>query len=562
MDQSWRKAFSCLTAAVLAQLPLLPTQANPPASQVSAVQLPSLQTVNGYPVARQVFLGDQQILQPQDVRPLPGGLDATPVFNSNSPEAIRQSGILLSTFPPQGKLDPSAHLGYALQGRFDVFAHHIAKTDKPDTTPTLYNGILIYNPNPTHSVVINVLKAGSFLGNPEAPYIGLPSFLENPLGRFFSGPGGRLTDALLRNNRLPSWPSRIDLAPKQSQMLMNLPIPVPRTGLSRLTSAPVPRPGFVKLMSTSVSRPGFSRFMSAPRSRARLPVLLQRKPSLNLIPLNTASSSNTRSTILQLYSSGPVYMAYLAMYASAAPNGMERVPQLSDWENLILKGRLAEPRDRPPSVTDNGTSEFFYGRVSGISRGSQWQARVTDTPRSKRLTIPLAGEAFSYGLSTLPRGTFGTGQVQSAPMLVRYPDTAWMSHGNYGVHYDVSLPLYNPSDTPQQVAVVIQTPIRRDVWGKGLQFLRALSDQVFFRGTIRVRYQDDSGISQLRYYHLNQRQGQQGEPLAMLTLGKKENRPISLDYMYPPDATPPQVLTIQTLAATSSNQRSAYGIQP
>jgi hypothetical protein len=546
MDQSWSKAFFPLTAAVIAQLPLLFPQASPAIAQVS-----SLQTVNGYPITRQVFLGDQQILQPQDVRPLPGGLDSTPVFNSNSPEAIRQAGILLSTFPPQGKFYASAHLGYALQGRFDVFAHHIAKTDKPDTTPTLYNGILIYNPNPDHAVVVNVLKAGSFLGNPEAPYIGLPSFVENPLGRLFSGPGGRLTDALLRSNRLPSWPSRIDLAPKQSQMLMNLPIPVPRTGFARFMSAPMPAP-----------RPGFAKFISTPTSRVRRPVLLQRKPSFNLIPLNTASSSNTRSTILQLYSSGPVYMAYLAMYASVAPNGAEHAPQISDWENLVLKGKLAEPRDRSPSVADNGTSDFFYGRVSGISRGSQWQARVTDTPRSKRLTIPLAGEAFSYGLSTLPRGTFGTGQVQSAPMLVRYPDTAWLSHGNYGVHYDVSLPLYNPKDTPQQVAVVMQTPIKRDVWGKGLQFLRALPDPISFRGTIRVRYQDDSGISQLRYYHLNQRQGQQGEPLAMLTLGRKENRLISLDYMYPPDSTPPQVLTIQTLDATSSTQRSAYGIKP
>jgi Protein of unknown function (DUF3370) len=537
MDQSWSQAFSILTAAVLAQLPFLSAQANPAASSVTAAQLPSLQTVNGYPVARQVLLGDREILQPQDVRPLPGGLDSTPVFNSNSPEAIRQSGILLSTFPSQGKLYPSAHLGYPLQGRFDVFAHHIAKTDKPDTTPTLYNGILIYNPSSTQSVVVNVLKAGSFLGNPEAPYIGLPAFVENPLGRFFSGPGGRLTDALLRSNRLPSWPSRLDLLPKQSQMLMNLPIPVPRTGLTRLTSA-------------------------SSMSRVRMPAVLPRSLRLNVMPLNMASSSNTRSTMLQLYSSGSVYMSYLAMYASVAPNGTERPPQKSDWENLVINGRLAEPRDRPPSVTDNGSPEFFYGRVSGVSRGSQWEARVTDTPRSKRLTIPHIGEAFSYGLSTLPRGTFGTGQVQSAPMLVRYPDTAWQSHGNYGVHYQVSLPLYNPTDKPKQVAVAIQTPIKRDVWGNGLQFLRALPDQIFFRGTIRVRYQDDNKIPQLRYYHLNQRQGQQGEPLAMLTLGRKENRPISLDYMYPPDSTPPQVLTIQTLAETSSNERSAYGIQP
>jgi hypothetical protein len=147
-------------------------------------------------------------------------------------------------------------------------------------------------------------------------------------------------------------------------------------------------------------------------------------------------------------------------------------------------------------------------------------------------------------------------------MLVRYPDTAWMSHGNYGVHYEVSLPLHNPSETEQKVAVSIQTPLKQNRWNKGLRFLNTLPNQVFFRGTVRVRYKDDSGTPQLRYYHLNQRQGQQGEPLAVVTLPRKEDRLISLDYLYPPDATPPQALTIQTLATTPSTQRSAYGIQP
>ncbi len=543
MLQNWRARFLTLgTAVALAQLPIILTDANPATSRQSVAQLPSLQAVNGYPIASQIIVSGREILQPQDIRPLPGSLDSVPVFNSNSPEAIREPGILLSTFPPQGKLNPNVHLNYPLQGRFDVFAHHIAKTDKPDTTPTLYNGILIYNPSASKPIVVSVLKAGSFLGNPEAPYVELPSFLENPLGRIFSGPGGRLTDALLRSNRLPHWPSRIYLRPKSSQMLMSLPTPVPRPALSRLSVLPT--------------------------SRITLPAILQQKLSLGrnipskAILLNTAASSNTRSTMLQLYSDGPVYMAYLAMYAAVAPNGLEGVPQKSDWENLVVKGKLVQPRDLPPSTTDSETNQFFYGRGAGISRGSQWQARITDTPRSKRLTIPVTGGAFSYGLSTLPRGTFGTGQIQSAPMLVRYPDTAWMSHGNYGVHYEMSLPLYNPTETAQQVAVSIQTPLKKNQWNKGLHFLRSLPDQVFFRGTVRVRYKDDSGTPQLRYYHLNQRQGQQGEPLAVVNLPSKEDRLISLDYLYPPDATPPQALTIQTLATMPSTQRSAYGIQP
>lgn len=44
-----------------------------------------------------------EIVQPQQVRPLPGQLDKIPVFNSNSPELILNEGILLSTFPKTNK---------------------------------------------------------------------------------------------------------------------------------------------------------------------------------------------------------------------------------------------------------------------------------------------------------------------------------------------------------------------------------------------------------------------------------------------------------------------------
>lgn len=45
-----------------------------------------------------------------------------------------------------------------------------------------------------------------------------------------------------------------------------------------------------------------------------------------------------------------------------------------------------------------------------------------------------------------------------------------------------------------------------------------------------------------------QRRGQRGEPLALLRLQPGERRLVKVDFLYPPDATPPQVLTINTLA--------------
>ncbi|MEG4591823.1 DUF3370 family protein [Microcoleus sp. F6_B6] len=41
-----------------------------------------------------------------------------PLFNSHSPEWVKKEGILLSTFPPDGKKVPAANLNFAFQGYF------------------------------------------------------------------------------------------------------------------------------------------------------------------------------------------------------------------------------------------------------------------------------------------------------------------------------------------------------------------------------------------------------------------------------------------------------------
>jgi Protein of unknown function (DUF3370) len=52
---------------------------------------------------------------------------------------------------------------------------------------------------------------------------------------------------------------------------------------------------------------------------------------------------------------------------------------------------------------------------------------------------------------------------------------------------------------------------------------------------------------QTKYYHLVQKRGDQGSPLMTLTLPPRSNRSIQVDLLYPPDATPPQVLTLRSL---------------
>jgi hypothetical protein len=429
-----------------------------------------------------------EVFQPQDIRPLPGQLDTVPVFNSNSPEMVLTEGILLSTFPPQGKATPEAHLNMPFQGRFDVFSHHISRARTPSEARSLFQGLLIYNPT-FNPITLQVLQGASYLTRPDALFVDLPSYVEDPTGRVYAGPGSRVVNDLLRGRRQGALPPTVEIPPGRSFMLLNLPIPA----------------GTV------------------------------------------TPTSNGRSTLLRLWSSGPVYVANMAMFAPRTPEGNERVPTLEEWETLLVNGKLAGPRDIPPTPMDPSYARVTYGRVAGVAVGSQWQANLTDNPKTPYLSVPKRGTAFSYGLSTLYRGTLGTGQIQSAKLLKRYPDTAYQAHGNYGIQYNLTMPLYNNTGETQTVTIALQTPLKEDKTKGGLLFYKPPEDRVFFRGPVRLRYIDDSGKPQTRFVHVIQQRGQQGEPLLTLKMPPGDRRLVEVDLLYPPDSTPPQVLTVRSL---------------
>jgi Protein of unknown function (DUF3370) len=448
----------------------------------------------------------KEVVQSQEVRPLPGQLDKVPTFNSNSPELVLKEGILLSTFPSKGKKVPTAHLNFPFRGRFDIFAHHIAKAEPAEDLRSLYMGLILHNPG-SQAVKVSVLQAASYLSQPDAPFIPLPALSENLLGNIFSGPGDRVMNDILRGRRQETFPAQIVIPPGQSQMLLNLPIPV--KGLT---------------------------------------------PPLN-----------GRSTLMRLRSNGTVYAASLAMFARTDADGSERAPNLEEWQNLLNNGDLSGPRDKTPTPLEETGKPRVYGRVAGVASGTLWRASLVDNPKATSnsevlrisytdvLTIPQPGQAFSYGLSTLHGGTLGTGQIQSATMLARYPDTAYRAHGNYGIQYNLKLPLHNNTQSSQIVTVSIQTPLKEDRLVKpGLRFFSTPARQMFFRGTVRVRYKDDQGKPQTQFFHLAQRRGQPGEPLVLLNMKTGDRRLVEVDLLYPPDATPPQVLTVATQAGGQS----------
>lgn len=520
-------------------------------------------------------VGGRQVVREQDVRLLPGALDSVPVFNSNSPEVIQQDGIIVSTFPPDEMSEPSAHLDYTFDGRFDIFAHHVARGLDEDDIRTLYNGIILHNPGDS-PVTINISQGASYLSQ-EAPFLDLPPYVSNPLGDVFSGPGSRVMGEVLRGLSQPHWPTTVTILPQRSHLLVNLPIPlrrltVPVNGTlppGRLLLPPISDAEELDaLLSAKVVSNKQLGALTAPLQPSSLNYDLsfndvptdgegglgqdQRLPSHELNLNNPAYfakalPTNGRTTLMRLFSSGPVHIASLAMYAPRTASGNERVPTLAEWQELLEEEGLSGPRDYPPTPPDaEEFSRFFYGRVAGVAQGSQWMATLTDDGGSSSLTLPDRGEYVSYVLSTLDHNTFGTGQIQSAPMLSRYPDTAYRAHGNYGIHYNLSLPLHNDTDELQQVGIRFETPIQNENQQDSLTFLNPPEDRIFFRGTILLRYLDSWNIPQARYFHLVQKRGQEGEPLIRLNMQPGDRRLVKVEFLYPPDATPPQVLTVET----------------
>ena len=506
--------------------PILPLIAQVPGNQVSPV-LPS----ETFTVSRDGTYAE--VIRRQEVRPLSGGLDEVPVFNSNSPEVVQQEGILLSTFPPDGMASPEAHLNYAFQGRFDIFAHHIARGLNADDRRTLFLGVVVYNPN-SIPVEIKIHQGVSYLSQ-EAPFIDLPESRLNSNGNVFAGPGSRTATDILRGTSQPQWPRSITIHPGHVHLLMNTPIPL------RQLSVPVNGSYAQGQIIPNPAAP------PAALSTADNQLLPQETPgsSSSASPAPRPIPSNGRTAMMYLTANGPVYVASLAKYADKTLTNNERVPTLRDWLRVLKQGELAGPRDIPPSDPQSYEfGRFYYGRVAGVAKGSSWRTTLTDDPNSDNLTIPDPGNSFSYVISSVDRNTFGTGQIQSAPMVVRYSDTAFRAHGNYGVRYSLKLPLYNSHDAAQTVSIKFQTPLGDESLTDGLRFRRPPNNRIFFRGTVRLKFKNSMGIERTHYLHLVQRGGQESNPLVSLTIPAKTRHEVEVDLVYPADATPPQVLTV------------------
>ncbi len=419
------------------------------------------------------------------VFPLPGGLDGTPVLNSNSPEIVQREGILVSTLPPSAEVDGPAFLDYAFKGKFSYFSHHIAKDETPGER-LLYVGLVATNlSDQAHTIV--PFRGSSYLSQPDAKFRPLDPIVPNPLGEVYAGPGDRVaTELLLGTSNLPLETFRLE--PRESKLLYQWPIP------------------------TDV-------------------------PSLPAV--------NGRSVLADFESDGPVYLSEVAIFARRSETGEFLVPQLDDYEALIRLGQLAGDREAAATPFDPGKPPpmggFTFGRVAGVSLGSQWRGEAFSTEGESAL-ISQPGSGVAYPLATTYLKRLGTDQVQSAPMLRRYPETAYQAHGNYGVAYRLRLPLSNPDLTPRRYALSLSHPV--SATGRTVTYLEPPNLPVTFRGTVRLDWKNERGMDVTRLTHVTLRQGQRLPPFEVIEVPPQARREVLLQLIYPADATPPQLLTI------------------
>ncbi|MEB3334583.1 MAG: DUF3370 domain-containing protein [Cyanobacteriota bacterium] len=449
-------------------------------------------------------------LRPQAVEPLPGGLDATPMLNDNNPELIVAPGILLSTFPGGGRLGtiplavPGAHLDAPLNGTFELFSHHVY-AGKPDSLASTLWLAVVAAPRGEKPVELRLLAGSTALSQSVDGKEAQAPFLPLP--------------PLMPQGLTPVWSgpgSRV-----ATELLLRLPNP----------QSPWPE-----------------RWTLPPG--ALTPLVVLPLPVRGLDPL-----LNGRNLQLRFNSDGPVDMATLAAFG---PEGAP--PPAAVWAEILAGG--LSPKEHVPTPR-GAPGRMVYSRVSGVQRGTTWTGRLTDPGQP---TLSASRAPLSWPISSLERGTMGTGQVQTAELAPFYPGTAWAAHGNYGVTYALTLPLRNDSRRPLRLALALESPLKTDGPQGGLRFRGAASSggageaggspggegaggPVVFRGTVEVSGLDGpNGRAQGRQsFHLVQRAGQEGPPLGTVTLAPGAVRQLQVRLIYPADATPPQVLSLLPL---------------
>lgn len=331
------------------------------------------------------------------------------------------------------------------------------------------------------SARLEIKSGASYLSQPDAPFIKLGEKVDNTGGDVFAGPGDRVTTELLLDKVKHNLKGIID-------------VPSGKTVLVRSFAIPVN----------------------------------------NLEP-----PLNGRNGLLRLNSDKPVSLALVSLFAKRTDSDSFAEPQAADFIAVAEKGELTQPRGLKASVPGE-PGPIRYGRVAGIATGSSWKAS-----EQRALEIEPTPLTLHYPISTVIGGTFGTGQIQSAPLVARLADTAWAAHGNYGILYDLTIPVKNNSKMTVSCHLRLDSPVKSDVKGHAPKYLSPPSTMVFFRGTVQHRVLIDADQISKGVSHLVLHNGEKGPDLDSFDLEPGKTAEVNIRLIYPADSTPPQVVSLE-----------------
>lgn len=235
---------------------------------------------------------------------------------------------------------------------------------------------------------------------------------------------------------------------------------------------------------------------------------------------------NGRSFFARGTIDGALEMATIATFSESGE------PSIDKLKESIKASLMARPREyeKLAPTPDNFKGRFIYGRVAGVQRGVNYVA-VKSTTLTKNDDTSLV-----YPVSALVKGTFGTGEIQSAPLLRRYSDTAYSSHGNYCVDYKIKMKVTNSDYIKRKMYVRLDCPLKTDL--NEIKYAPTPEKATFFRGAIKA-----SSAGYQHFYHFVLHKGENLEPFDAFEIEPGQTREIAIELLYPPDATPPQALT-------------------
>lgn len=487
------------------------------------------------------------------LRPLPGALNEVKVFNSNSPEMVLEHGILLSTFPFEQMAHPECHLNSAFNGDFDLFAHHVTKAESDSDERVLWLGFIVGNPS-NKKVRVKVLSGATYLSQPDAPFVTLPDLSSNDDGKIYAGPGDRVANDVLHGSSPTFLPKSIDIPAGQNKLLVALPLPV-----RKLRPALNGRSLLLKLNSSGpVHLASLAKYVG-PLQADSGPTEAEWIDGLNTFKLATPRDKTPTEPFV---GKGAIIFGRVAgvglgnqwnatISDALKKTSKERAGSSTSSEYLSMPGTdgiQVRPNFAPVPGNMNGRVASFTEIDSGKQIDlSSLKRKNTDTDSrkvksSKYFSIPEPEQSISFPLCTVERGTFGTGQIQSAPLLLSYADTAYLANGNYGITYRIDLPLYNQLNEAVNVQILFRTPIKTNDAKSELQYYEDPPPRAHFRGSVKVICEGKT-----KYWHLVQRLGCDGSKIAELLMPAGSKKKVSLEFIYPPDATPPHVISVVTI---------------